>query len=133
MSNFTSNSVLTNNDMMTETLRGFLSAIIFDNVDIEDMAIIDFNDDDINDIFTNYIDVFVNMVDASSVLMEEAENHGFGQLGFDMYYDLVGGGVGLFEQKETSNLNDLWTVMRNTKVVQEFEVFKNGDKVGISI
>ncbi|AGG58305.1 hypothetical protein VPDG_00144 [Vibrio phage henriette 12B8] len=133
MSNFTSNSVLSNNDMLTETLRGFLEAILFVSEDVQDMGIIDFVDSDINDIFTNYIDVFVNMVDASSVLMDEAENHGFEQLGRDMYFDLIGAGVGLWEQKETSNLNKLWEAIRNTKVVEEFEVFKNGDKVGISI
>lgn len=125
--------VLSSNDMMLSTLRGFLEAMLFTNEEFDGYGIIDISIDDISDIYSNYIEVFINMVDASSTLMEEAENHGFVQLGRDMYFDLDGHGVGLWEQKETAMLDKLWTAMRDSKVVTPFESFIEGDVIRVSL
>lgn len=131
--NISHNLVLESNDMMLSTLHGFLEAMLFVKEEFDGYGIIDIAIDDISDIYSNYIEVFINMVDASSTLMEEAENHGFEQLGRDMYFDLDGHGVGLWEQIETANLNKLWSAMRDTKAVTPFESFIDGDVIRVSL
>jgi hypothetical protein len=109
-----------------EVLNGFIEALIWQDEELDGSTIIDISYS-AKERSKNVVNTFLSATCFDNDATNEVLEHSFGKTGHDIALQMLGHGVGFWEQNSTKRLHTIMDFLINTKAIIPFRYYLNED------
>jgi len=127
MNNYSINKEQLSKQGKAEILNGFERALIWQDENLDDYSGLHLTYS-AQEKCEQTVNIFVSLVMFSDIAMAEMFNHGLSKCGHDLALQMLGHGVGFWEQKETNKLDRIVNIMLDDKLIKPFHLYHDASE-----
>lgn len=110
------------NDFIDQIKKGFIDALIWHDESLDQYSDLPLSYD-ANSKVDQVVNTFIFACSTDDQAMSEIIDHGFEKTGHDLAFQMLGHGVGFWEQEETRSLNNALDHLLDFKVIKPFVLY----------